>query len=126
MLGIAAVAAAVLALGVLSAVVDFTGRPVVSAEARAGADLMVMRAVRFEPDVLTVSAGGTVRVLVRNQDFPRHTFTIEELGIDADLHGRAEALVDLRQIAPGTYDIVCTIPGHEKMTGKLIVVDGRE
>ena len=122
----AAVAAAVLALGVLSAVLDFTGRPVVSAEARTGASVMVMRAVRFEPDVFTVSAGDTVRVLVKNQDFTRHTFTIEALGIDADLHGRAEAIVELPEIAPGTYDYVCTIPGHEKMTGKLVVVDSRE
>ena len=85
-----------------------------------------MRAVKFEPEVLTVQTGKSGKVLVTNRDFTVHTFTIKELGVDVSLHGRAEAIVELPGIAPGTYDYVCTIPGHEKMTGKLVVVDKRE
>ena len=45
------------------------------------------------------------------------------LKIDESLRSRSEAVVDLSKAGPGEYEITCTVPGHEKMTGTLVVTE---
>lgn len=70
------------------------------------------------PDEVTVATGGAL--YVDNRDPVRHTFAIE--GTDLDV--RVEPGVGRRvviDLPAGTYDFLCTVPGHEFMTGTLEV-----
>lgn len=70
------------------------------------------------PAGLTVDQGQTV--FLDNRDPYRHTFTVEGTALDVALPGGVarRATVDL---APGTYTVVCTVPGHESMQTTLEV-----
>ena len=67
---LAVLGAAVLLLGLVSAAMDFSGRAVVTAEARSGATLLRMKAVKFEPDLMEVRAGEAVPVTVTKHGSP--------------------------------------------------------
>ncbi len=116
-----AIALAVVALSIVSALVYLGGRTTVSAAAKEDSVELVMAGVRYDPEHLEVPAGETTRLLVKNKDFTLHTITIERIGIDETFRSRSEAIVGLPALKAGSYDIVCTVPGHEKMTGILIV-----
>ena len=120
---IAAVGIAVVALGGLSAILDVAGRTEISAEARGDSVEVLMKGVRFEPETVRIQASESLRLLVKNRDFTLHTITIEDLKIDESLRSRSEAVVDLSKAGPGEYEITCTVPGHEKMTGTLVVTE---
>ena len=57
---------------------------------------------------------------IENRDGIRHTLTIPELGIDLEVPALKARRVDI-DAEPGTYQIICTVPGHETMTGILTV-----
>ena len=75
----------------------------------------------FVPEELEVPAGPTA-FYVANEDLFWHTFTIEGTDVDVRLSSRGTRRVEV-DLAPGTYAIVCDIPGHESvgMTGTLEV-----
>lgn len=75
----------------------------------------------FVPDRLEVPAGPTA-FYVANGDLFWHTFTIEGTDVDVRLASRGTRRVEV-DLGPGTYEIVCRIPGHESvgMTGTLDV-----
>jgi plastocyanin len=75
--------------------------------------------VEFGPDTLTVSSG-EAGVWVDNKDGIYHTFTVEALGFDLEIPALKSRRIDF-VAAPGTYEFVCTVPGHESMTGTLVV-----
>jgi len=59
----------------------------------------------------TLKAGKTTLV-IKNQGTIEHNFVIEGLGVEVDAipaGASREVTVDLR---PGTYQVVCNIPGH--------------
>jgi len=87
--------------------------------ALAGDTVVVAEKVQFAPDAINVATGST-GVWVENKDGIRHTLTIEELGVDLDIPALKSRRVDFAA-APGTYTYTCTVPGHEDMTGTLIV-----
>lgn len=87
--------------------------------ALAGDTIVVAEKVQFAPDAITVATGST-GVWVENKDGIRHTLTIEELGVDLDIPALKSRRVDFAA-APGTYAYTCTVPGHENMTGTLVV-----
>ena len=64
--------------------------------------------------------GATTGIWIDNRDGFRHTFTIPELGIDVDVPALKSRRVDI-DAPSGTYQILCTVPGHESMTGILTV-----
>ncbi|MDP3892525.1 cupredoxin domain-containing protein [Nocardioides sp.] len=66
------------------------------------------------------ASSGTVGTLVENRDPVRHTFTIEQLGIDVELPAGTNRRVEFTALA-GTYAFHCTVPGHESMTGMIVV-----
>ena len=70
------------------------------------------------PEELTVSE--SAGLWIDNRDGIRHTFTITELGIDVEIPALRSKRIDI-DAAVGEYQIVCDVPGHESMTGTLIV-----
>jgi plastocyanin len=69
-------------------------------------------------DDVETSSGDTL--FVDNQTPFRHTYTVEGTSLDVDLPAGqgARAVVDL---PPGSYDVICAVPGHEAMSGTLAV-----
>ena len=80
---------------------------------------VVAEKVLWEPEAVVMTAGAS-GVWVDNKDGIRHTFTIEELGIDLEIPALKAKRVDIAG-APGTYEITCEVPGHENMTGTLTI-----
>lgn len=91
-------------------------------ERRPGDYEVTMRNTRFDPADLTVPAGD-LGVVIQNDDLFWHTWTIRELDVEVRVPTGGTRRVDLSALGPGTYAIVCTIPGHEAigMTGTLDV-----
>jgi plastocyanin len=75
--------------------------------------------VMWAPETIALDAsdGG---LWIDNQDGIRHTFTIPQLGIDVEVPALKARRVDL-DAPPGEYQIICTVPGHESMTGTLTI-----
>ncbi len=71
----------------------------------------------WSPETIRVDPAGTINV--DNRDPFLHTFTVEELGIDVRLPASTARDVTLADVAPGRYAVVCTVPGHEAMTGTV-------
>lgn len=84
-----------------------------------GDTVVVAERIEFAPDAITVTSGSS-GVWVENKDGIRHTLTIEELSVDLEIPALKSRRVDITA-APGTYSIICTVPGHENMTGTLVV-----
>ncbi len=59
-------------------------------------------------------------IWIDNEDGVRHTFTIPELGIDISVPGLKARRIDINAPA-ATYQIICTVPGHDNMTGTLTI-----
>lgn len=76
---------------------------------------MLITGTRF-PETVVVEQGRTLHR--DNQDLFRHTFTVPETGLDVDLPASTAACA-LVHLAPGTYEVICDIPGHERMTSIL-------
>jgi plastocyanin len=79
---------------------------------------VVAEGVMWMPEELTVSE--SAGLWIDNRDGIRHTLTITELGIDVEIPALRSKRIDIGA-APGVYQIVCDVPGHESMTGTLIV-----
>ena len=73
----------------------------------------------FEPTNLSAE-GENVAVFAENKDPVRHTFSIDELEVDLELPGNKAARIEFTA-APGTYEFYCAVPGHDGMTGELVV-----
>lgn len=72
----------------------------------------------FVPEEVRVSAGGTVQV--QNDDLIVHTFSVRDTDLSRTLHERRSVRLQV-DLATGTYELFCAIPGHEFMTASLIV-----
>lgn len=106
---------AVLGAAVIGSVV---ARSTVSSDiAQAGDIEIIAEDVRF-PEHIAVPAGGAV--LVDNRDPVRHTFAIEGTDLDVLVAPGVQRRIPI-DVAPGTYTFICTVPGHESMTGTLEV-----
>ncbi|HHC07429.1 MAG TPA: hypothetical protein ENK55_01750 [Actinobacteria bacterium] len=112
---VAAVAVFVVGVGTSIALSSSTENAV----ALPGDVTVVAENVAYAPDTIEVGADAT-GIWIENRDGIRHTFTIEELGVDLEIPALKASRIDL-DAPPGTYAIVCTVPGHENMTGTLVV-----
>ena len=85
---------------------------------------VIARDARFEPAHLTLQQGRTVILSFRNDDPIFHDWEVEGLA-NVDVPARPGQTAELRFLVdePGTYQIVCTVPGHAEagMTGTLVV-----
>lgn len=80
---------------------------------------VVARAVSFAPGDISVTAGSAA-VWVDNRDGIRHTFTIDELGVDLEVPANTSRRIDF-EVVPGEYLVTCEVPGHDGMTATLVV-----
>ncbi len=75
--------------------------------------------VMWAPEEIEITASDT-GLWVDNRDGIRHTFTIPQLGVDVEVPALKARRIEL-DAAPGGYQIICTVPGHESMTGTLTI-----
>lgn len=87
------------------------------AAAAAGDEIAPVRQAAF-PDSMAVASGGTL--FVDNQDLFRHTFTVEGTGVDVELPAKQGVRIPI-DLAAGTYEVQCRVPGHESMQATLTV-----
>ena len=81
--------------------------------------LLTSRSAEWGPETITATSGD-LGVFIDNKDPYRHSFVIEALDVEIELPASTSRRVEFT--APeGTYSIICTVPGHEKMTGTLVV-----
>jgi plastocyanin len=104
------------AAAVVVSVVAFTG--IESVPARADDIQIVTSDLRFEPAAIEAD-GGTISVHVTNRDSTRHTFTVDELGVDLSIPPDSAQRVTFMAEA-GTYRFYCR-PHAPGMEGRLIV-----
>jgi manganese oxidase len=127
--GAAAVVVAVLALVLATIAVVFTGDDGGAGGRGGGAAAATVDLSEFAlaPASVTVPAGGSLEVT--NSGSTAHNLSVS--GADfatADLAAGDSETLDLGDLAPGTYDLLCTIPGHADagMTGTLTVTSEGE
>jgi plastocyanin len=85
---------------------------------------VVARDARFIPADVRVEAGRTVVLEFTNDDPVFHDWEVEGLAnVDAGARPGQTQRIRVRIDEPGTYPIVCTVPGHADagMAGSLIV-----
>lgn len=109
-------AVAVFAVGVVVSVISSAA--VQQDEALATDVAVVTEGVQFLPDSITVAAGDGL--WFDNRDGIRHTFSIEDVYFDVELPALKKVRTDL-DLTPGTYEVICRVPGHETMTATLVV-----
>lgn len=98
------------------AVVAFAG--IESEPARGGDILVVAEDIEFHPAGISAE-GSDVSVHVTNRDDTRHTFTIDELGVDLNVPPNSNQRVSF-VAEPGTYKFYCR-PHTPGMEGELVV-----
>jgi plastocyanin len=106
-----------LALGVVVSVAAASG--VKSVGPQTGDVEVVASGVEFDRDRIVVPAGET-GFWLDNRDGIRHTFTIEEMGLEIDAPGMSAQRADFALTAGG-YTVICAVPGHENMVIDLVV-----
>lgn len=112
--------AGVVALGLLGivATVGLIATAVTGGDTRQPGDVeLVIDATAF-PDQIVVESGDVL--FVDNQHIFRHNFTVEGTGIDVELPALQAVRIPI-DLPPGSYEVLCDIPGHEDMTSTLVV-----
>ncbi len=75
----------------------------------------------FNPKVITVSSGKATTLVLKNKGKKEHTFTVEQLGIDAEVQPGKDKTISVKPIKRGTYELICRYHFNEGMVGKVIV-----
>ena len=75
----------------------------------------------FNPKVITLLNGRTTTLILKNKGKKEHTFTVEKLGIDAEVQPGKEKNITVNPKQPGTYELICQYHFREGMVGKVIV-----
>lgn len=116
-----------LILVLASLLITTLARTTLAEAERAGATPIAIKDFAFGHAPLTVQAGQTVRLAVRNDDSALHTFTLAEAGLDVSIPAGAERLIEFTAPAAGAYTFYCiphssaTPSGREGMVGTLLV-----
>ncbi len=75
----------------------------------------------FNPEVITIPTGTATTLILKNKGKEEHTFTVEKLGIDAEVQAGKEKTITVQPKQPGTYELICRYHFQEGMVGKVIV-----
>lgn len=75
----------------------------------------------FNPEVITIPNGTATTLILKNKGKKEHTFTLEKLGIDAEVQAGKEKTITVQPKQPGTYELICRYHFQEGMVGKVIV-----
>lgn len=102
-------------LGATSAVI---GARADSAELTVADTPVTIERLVYEPETVTVDRGDGI--WVDNRDGIRHTFTVEGLDLDLEIPALKARRIDVEGPA-GTYQVICTVPGHENMMATLVI-----
>ncbi len=110
----------VLALGVLGALasVALVATAATSGDERRDGDITVSIDSTAFPEQILAGSGDVL--FIDNSHIFRHSFTVEGTDIDVELPALQAVRVPI-DLATGTYAVICNVPGHEDMTGVLIV-----
>ena len=81
---------------------------------------LVVSKERFQPDVLRVGKGETLRVRIRSSD-EEHCFAIDELRIEKRVVPGRASVVELTPDRAGRFEFYCCLDGAPR--GRLIVSD---
>jgi plastocyanin len=110
----------VLALGVLGALasVALVATAATSGDERRDGDITVSIDSTAFPEQIVAGSGDVL--FIDNSHIFRHSFTVEGTDIDVELPALQAVRVPI-DLPTGTYDVICNVPGHEAMTGVLIV-----
>lgn len=76
----------------------------------------------FDPEVIRVPVGETVNIVFENHGRMFHTFTAAALDFELRAQGDETISGAIRAPAGGTYNVVCTVPGHAEAGMKATVV----
>jgi plastocyanin len=98
----------------------FTRQSVSEAEA-AGATALLMADFEFDPATTSIASGETL--LVTNTDPFAHDFTLDQAGIYVHFGPGDEAVIDVSDLPPGTYQYYCSLhsDGTEGMMGTITI-----
>ncbi|MEK4066450.1 cupredoxin domain-containing protein [Peribacillus sp. FSL R5-0717] len=75
----------------------------------------------FNPEAITIPNGTATTLILKNKGKKEHTFTVEKLGIDAEVQAGKEKTITVQPKQSGTYDLICRYHFQEGMVGKVIV-----
>ncbi|MDQ6597779.1 cupredoxin domain-containing protein [Bacillus salipaludis] len=75
----------------------------------------------FNPKAITIPNGSTTTLVLKNQGKKEHTFTVDKLGIDAEVQPGKEKTITVTPKKPGTYELICRYHFQEGMVGKVVV-----
>lgn len=77
----------------------------------------------FDPALVTISVGEQVNIRLRNSGQAFHDLTVPELGFVLGAEAGETATGSLTVAEAGTYEFLCSVPGHEAagMRGELVV-----
>ncbi|MED4025636.1 cupredoxin domain-containing protein [Priestia megaterium] len=75
----------------------------------------------FNPETITIPSGKTTTLILKNEGQKEHTFTVEKLGIDAEVQPGKEKIITVKPQNPGTYELICRYHFNSGMVGKVIV-----
>ncbi|OGM92132.1 hypothetical protein A2999_01480 [Candidatus Wolfebacteria bacterium RIFCSPLOWO2_01_FULL_38_11] len=81
---------------------------------------------KWDPTLITVKAGDTVRLKIYNDDPYDHGFAIEVFGVNKRLFPKQETIIEFVASKKGEFVFYCSVPcgeGHFEQTGHFIVVD---
>lgn len=109
-----------LAVGLLgvTATVALVATAVTSGDDRQPGDIELVVDATAYPERITVASGDVL--FVDNTHIFRHSFTVEGTDIDVEIPALQSVRIPI-DLPPGTYDVICDIPGHEDMTSTLVV-----
>ncbi|WP_163103531.1 cupredoxin domain-containing protein [Peribacillus alkalitolerans] len=75
----------------------------------------------FNPKVISIPNGITTTLILKNKGKKVHTFTVDKLGIDAEIQPGNEKTITVEPKMPGTYELICRYHFQEGMVGTVIV-----
>jgi manganese oxidase len=111
-LALAAAICSVFAMGLAARSID-EHRAIPAAGAGGGPVAVSLSEFAISPAPLTVSAGGSLAV--SNDGTTTHDLTVEDQDLATPtLDAGGSADLDVGALAPGTYTVFCSIPGHRE------------
>jgi len=81
---------------------------------------------KWDPTLITVKAGDTVKINLINEDPYDHGFAIEAFGINKRMLVKQKDTIEFVASKKGDFPFYCSVPcgeGHFEQTGHLIVTD---
>jgi plastocyanin len=101
------------------------GQAAQAGQQAAQAVTVTMTDLKFSPETVRVKAGTPVQLTAANKGLIEHNWVVEvgDETFQLDARPGQTASKTFTPTTPGTYTVVCTIPGHEQagMKGTLIV-----